>query len=445
MSAKGFLLDWRRRSMPTRLAGPAALVATLLALASPALAGAARPRKLTAPRPAVLSIKVAQIGHPGNPSVGIVPFEDAIYGSCAEAPAEPEVAGKSKLPDPCQQVGNVPYRYGIGELEVTVAQYVAFLNTVDPFGRNTHDLYSETESGSAWPRFGEIDFSSGAAPGRHYTAAAPEWLDKPYAFANFLRSARFANSLANGRVLARKASASNGFSYVTYRVRLSRRTSTGMYDMHKRAMTRDRKSGFVIPSQNEWIKAAYYDPKGGGTDSYWKYPTNEGEFGAKEADAPAQSVLDPLDGNVLNAEEGRPLATFHASETEAPAWCPSNQTQEACETVNPLGLSPSSYAKAYQGSVGTVGQAKTFSPWGTLDQGGNAVEWTDTITPPPFGAKGHRVWRRLHGGIANAPAYQLWLSAVGLQPQDNAFYTATYPWLGIRVGVIGALVGSAKG
>ena len=51
----------------------------------------------------------------------------------------------------------------------------------------------------------------------------------------------------------------------------------------------------------------------------------------------------------------------------------------------------------------------------------------------------HMIWRRLHGGIANAPVYQLWLSAVGLQPQDNAFYTATYPWLGFRIGVIGNL------
>ena len=80
------------------------------------------------------------------------------------------------------------------------------------------------------------------------------------------------------------------------------------------------------------------------------------------------------------------------------------------------------------------------STWqGTLDQGGNAVEWTDTITPPPSGRSDGRIWRRLHGGIANAPVYQLWLSAVGLQPQDNSFFTATYPWLGIRVGVLGNL------
>jgi hypothetical protein len=75
-----------------------------------------------------------------------------------------------------------------------------------------------------------------------------------------------------------------------------------------------------------------------------------------------------------------------------------------------------------------------------LDQGGNAVEWTDTIAPPPAGQSSARVWRRLHGGISNAPAFQMWPSAVGLQPQDNAFFDRTYPWLGLRIGVVGNLV-----
>ncbi len=221
-----------------------------LALAIPAAS-------VAAPKPAVLTFKTVTVGAPGNPSVGIVPFTDAVYSSCAEVvPAE-------KQP-PCQQVGSVGYRYGIGRLEVTVAQYVAFLNTADPAGRNRHKLYSSTESGSEWPKYGQIDFSAGARPGHHYSVASPQWADKPYGFANFLRSARFANSLYNGRCLVKKAAAANGFHYVTYRVRLSHRTETGMYDMHVRAMTRSHKRGFVIPSQNEWIKAAYYDPSGGG-------------------------------------------------------------------------------------------------------------------------------------------------------------------------------------
>jgi hypothetical protein len=403
----------------------AAMAVVLAALAAPAASAAA-------PAPAVLTFRTLAVGAPGNPAVGIVPFADAVYRSCAEAPA-PE---GSRAPA-CQEVGDVAYGYGIGELEVTVRQWVAFLNTVDPGARNRDKLYTRTESGSEGPRFGQIDFAPGARPGRHYRLASADWGDKPYGFANFLRAARFTNSLDNGKVLSRKWGSAAGFPAVTYRVRLSRNTETGMYDMRKRAPVRTGKSGFVIPSQNEWIKAAYYDPRGGGTYSYWKYPTNAGVFGDGGATAPAQATLDPANGDVANSST-QPLAIYHTPETTPPSWCPANQTQADCATVNPFDIPAGAYEKAFQGSLGTVGQAKTRSPWGTLDQGGNVVEWTDTITPPPFGAKGHRVWRRLHGGIANAPVYQLWLSAVGLQPQDNAVFTKTYPWLGLRIGVIGS-------
>jgi hypothetical protein len=422
--------------MPSTAAASTALKNRLLiALAAIAMVALAVPAlSAGAPRPAVLTFKTVRVDAPGNPSVGIIPFKDAVYSSCAEVvPAE-------KQP-PCQQVGGVDYRYGIGQLEVTVAQYVAFLNTADPAGRNRHKLYSTNESSSEWPKYGQIDFSSGAAAGRHYSVASPEWADKPYGFANFLRSARFVNSLYNGQLLARRASANGGFRYVAYRVRLSRQTESGMYDMTVRAATRSHKSGFVVPSQDEWIKAAYYDPNGGGKYSYWQYPTNPGAFGDEGASAPHEATLDPKSGDVTNAS-AQPLAIFHTLEaTPAPSWCPAAFSAETCSTVNPFGIKASTYANAYQGSLGTVGQAKTVSPWGTLDQGGNAVEWTDTITSPPSGRSGAhgRVWRRLHGGIANAPVYQLWLSAVGLQPQDNTFYTATYPWLGIRVGVLGDL------
>ena len=192
-------------SLPNRrLVGLIAGLAALVALALPALAGRGGPEPKL-PKPAVLTFKLAQVGKPGNPSVAIVPFTSALYPNCAAAPPEPKL-GKSNLPDPCQEVGSVPYEYGIGEVEVTVEQYVAFLNTVDPFGRNQMGLYSETESGTAWPRYGQIDYSALARAGKHYTAAAPEWNDKPYGFANFLRSARFDNSVANGKVLSQTES-----------------------------------------------------------------------------------------------------------------------------------------------------------------------------------------------------------------------------------------------
>lgn len=412
---------------------PVLILAALAALVIPASASATS-------APSVLTFKTVEVGAPGNPSVGIVPFKDALYASCAEVPAP-----ASPRAPVCQAVGGVAYQYGIGLLEVTVAQWVAFLNTVDPRGRNKYDLYAETESGAAWPRFGQINFNAGAKPGQHYSPAAPEWEDKPYGFADFLRAARFVNSVQNGKLISKVATAEGSYTTTTYRVRLSRQTERGMYDMRKPKATRTGKSGFVVPSQDEWIKAAYYDPKGGGTHSYWKYPTNPGTFGAKETDAPMQATLDASTGDVTNAAQ-QPLAIYHDSAQTAPNWCPSIQTASDCATVNPFGFKPERYAKGYQGSLGTVGQSMTRSPWGALDMGGNAVEWTDTITAPPFGTKGPRVWRRLHGGVPNSVAYQMWISAVGLQPQHNTFFTATYPWLGLRVGVIGDLKpGKAKG
>ena len=405
------------------LALSALLAATIAALLGPSLASA-KPAKR-----AVVTVRAVEVGAPGNPAVAIVPFEDAIYLSCDDAPS-----GSGG----CQAVGDVDYRYGIGELEITVEQWVAFLNTVDPSGSDRHRLYTRTQGSSLWPKYGQIDRSASARKGQHYSVAYPEWADKPYGFASFLSAARFVNALENGRLRAKTAGAQDGFEYVSYEVRLSRKTERGMYDLARdggAGATRDRKRGFVVPSQDEWIKAAYYDPSGGGTYSYWKYPTNPGVFGDDTATAPSQTTLDPSTGEVTNAAT-QPLASYHDSDLPAPSWCPAAVPPDDCSSVNPFGIDPTTYAELYQGSLGAVGQALTTSPWGTLDQGGNAVEWTDTITPPP-GGKGKRVWRRLHGGISNAPAYQLWLSAVGLQPQDNAFYDRTYPWLGFRVGVIG--------
>lgn len=380
-------------------------------------------------RGAIITLKTVEIGAPGNAAVGIVPFTDAIYRSCADAP---------NTSRGCQMVGGVDYPYQIGRLEITVAQYVAFLNTVNPGGRDPHHLYDEVQSSTAWPKYGPIDFSARRPGGEHYSVAYPEWNDKPYGFATFLSAARFVNALDNGRLLSTAKSVSGRFHYVSYRVQLSRRTETGMYDLTRPGATRTGESGFVVPSQDEWIKAAYYDPQGTGTYSYWKYPTNPGVFGDGAATAPSATQLNPGNGDVTNAA-AQPLADYHASGQPAPSWCPSQVPADVCSTVNPFGLDPDAYAAIYQGSLSTVGQAATYSPWGTLDQGGNAVEWTDTITPPPAGQSSARIWRRAHGGVANSSAYQMWLSAVGLVPEDDVFYSRTYPWYGFRIGVIGDL------
>ena len=289
---------------PARRLALLLVLALLAALAVPALAAA---------KGAVLTLKTAEVGAAGNPSVAIVPFTDAVYRECSEAPPESSE---------CLPVGGVKYRYGIGRLEITVAQWVAFLNTADPSGKDPHHLYDSAQSGVAWPKFGQVDFRAKAKPGRHYSVAAPEWADKPFGFATFVRAARFVNSLYNGRLLSKHASSEGAFHYVTYKVRLSKRTESGMYDFGRgggKGPTRAQKTGFVLPSQNEWIKAAYYDPSVGGTYSYWKYPTNPGVFGDGAATAPAPTTLNAANGDVTNAAT-QPLATYHAQGVAAPTW-----------------------------------------------------------------------------------------------------------------------------
>jgi hypothetical protein len=400
------------------------------------------------PAAGVVTVTMAMVGDPGNPSVGVIqsfggppghfvdppvtPRDTGIYKNCSGAPAPPPA---------CLTVGGVGYTYGIGEFDITVSQYVTFLNTVDPSGRNTLQLYYDDMNPTVWPKYGSISYTSSAAAGQHYSVAYPEWADKPFNFADFSRAARFVNSLTNGTVLSQTKSSSGSFNYTTYTVRLSRQTDTGMYDVANPETTRTKSTGFVIPSNDEWVKAAYYDPQGGGTDSYWAYAT--GPF-----NQPNVAVLNPTTGDVENAAD-QPLATYNPNDPNssvdtpgappgaAPDWCPS-QAGSNCDTLpadSPTGLD---LQKNYTANVSTVGANKTPSPWGTYDQNGNVVQILDTLAPQPPGYNFLRNWHYYHGGVANAPAYQLEISAFGYFPGDTDL-SRGYPWLGFRVGVIGNL------
>src|SRR6476646_9860612 len=316
----------------------------------------------------VLTIPMATVGDPGNPSVGVwqvfktlgtsgtsvtLPPNNStgIYKSCADAPAS--------APS-CLTVGGVDDTYGIGEFEITVSQYVTFLNTVDPDGKNLRQLYEDHMNPTAWPKYGSIGYSSEAAFGKHYSVAYPEWAQKPFNFGDFRRGAQFVNSLFNGKVLSKTQSTANGFKYVTYKVRLSPKTERGMYDMKAETPTRSASTGFVLPSNDEWVKAAYYDPKHGGTNSYWVYPT--GPF-----DPPNPSKLNSTTGDVVNAGK-QPLATYNPNDPNssvdtpgspagaAPDWCPS-QAGSTCGDL-PSNLPPGlDLEKNFMGNVSTIGQA----------------------------------------------------------------------------------------
>ena len=92
-------------------------------------------------------------------------------------------------------VGGVPYEFRLGKYEVTNAQYVEFLNAVDPTGDNALGLYNELRSTN---RNGGIDLKGDAADGSKYVIKAGRG-NNPVVFVTPYDAFRFANWLHNGQ------------------------------------------------------------------------------------------------------------------------------------------------------------------------------------------------------------------------------------------------------
>ena len=104
---------------------------------------------------ASITLRTVTVGAPGNPSVAIVPFTDAIYQSCADALVSEE------LPDGRRRQLSISDRSAGGDGPA--------MGDV-PERRRSHRPRSAPalqrhESSSAWPRYGQINFRSSAAPG----------------------------------------------------------------------------------------------------------------------------------------------------------------------------------------------------------------------------------------------------------------------------------------
>ena len=307
-----------------------------------------------------------------------------------------------------------------------------------------HDLYSATESSSAWPKFGQINFSSSAPSGRHYSVGVPG-MGRQALRLRQLPAGRPLRQLALQRAsCSPRAPAANGALQLRHLPgpALARRPGAGCTTSpaKRTGATRATRPGFVVPSQDEWIKAAYYDPSGGGTYSYWKYPTNAGRVRRRHGDrAEHDDARSRAPATSPTPRRSRsPPTTRRAA--RHPTWCPAAVSAERLLQRQPVrdrsddlrgGLPGQPRHRRPGPDHFAVGHARPGRQRGRVDRHDHRRRRRATATAA--------VWRRLHGGIANAPAYQLWLSAVGLQPQDNAFYDRTYPWLGFRIGVIGNL------
>jgi sulfatase modifying factor 1 len=155
--------------------------------------------------------------------------------------------------------GAVNYRYSIGTYEVTNAQYAAFLNAKaksDPYG-----LYNEGQVmfyESTYPERGLGGILRTGVDGAYRYSTIAGRAQNPVNFVSFWDAARFVNWLSNGQ--------GNGD------------TETGTYTLtadgvSANSVVRNAGASWVIPTENEWYKAAYY--KGGGLNAgYWAFGTS---------------------------------------------------------------------------------------------------------------------------------------------------------------------------
>jgi formylglycine-generating enzyme len=239
------------------------------------------------------------------------------------------IGDPGNAPD-AKNFGSVAYNYRIGTYEVTNSQYTDFLNAKaasDPL-----NLYNPLMGSSA---FGGI-VQSGVSGSFTY-AVKPIFANKPVNDVNWFDAVRFVNWLGNGQ--------GNGD------------TETGSYTLlggtptpsNGVSVARNPGATWVLPNENEWYKAAYYQPKsqGGDVDNYWLYPTR--------SNIPPTAATASPTGDINNP--GANVANFSV----ASAWNGTN------------GLLPPT------GNVTTVGSAGPLSAsyYGTFDQGGNVEEWTE--------------------------------------------------------------------
>ncbi len=219
--------------------------------------------------------------------------------------------------------GAVDHWYDIGKYEVTAGQYTEFLNAVA-----ADDVYALYNTNMSASEFGCKIERTGPA-GSYAYSVAPDHADRPVNFVSWADAARFANWLHNAQPTGPQglATTEDGAYYLNGAV-----TEPAL-----QAVTREASAVFFIPGEDEWYKAAYFEPDYNGTVIYYDYATTTNS-------QQSNVVVDPDPGSNANFfrngwAEGAPYYTTEVGEFE-----------------------------------------NSQSPWDTFDQGGNVWEWNEDVT-----------------------------------------------------------------
>jgi len=229
--------------------------------------------------------------------------------------------------------GAVAYTYDIGKYEVTAGQYTAFLNAVAK--TDTYGLYNAqmdtnaqgcqiTQHGAS----GNYTYDFSGRP----SGLESDWVNRPVNYVTWGDAARFANWLTNGQLTGNQdlTTTEGGSYYLNGAI-----TRAALMAVTRKSPPQGGQ--YYIPTEDEWYKAAYYDPNKTGGAGYWDYATGTNTV-------PSNVLTDPDPGNNGN-------------------YCPNSQYTIG----NPY----------YRTEVEAFENSE--SPYGTFDQNGNVSEWNEAI------------------------------------------------------------------
>jgi len=227
--------------------------------------------------------------------------------------------------------GGVANTYRISKTEVTNGQYTDFLNAVDATATNSLGLFNTSMAGN----FGGIE-NTGTTDGSRYVAQTGRE-NNPVTYVSWYDSVRFINWLDNGQPTDGTGTESGAYT-------LDGNSATPTNGL---SVTRDAGATYWLPSEDEWYKAAYYDPSG----TYFDF--------ANGSDTPPVSDQPGDDPSAANYFSNIPSDIGF-----------NDGFAVSGSTSFPSSTNPFTDVGAYTAAT---------SPYGTYDQNGNVWEWNEAL------------------------------------------------------------------
>ncbi len=298
--------------------------------------------------------------------------------------------------------GGVNYEYNIGRYEVTTSQWVQFFNAAYDRPAGQPNLPWLTPP-TFWGAQGTTPINASNPNARRWQVPAGNEM-RAVGNISWRMAAMYCNFLHNGGAVAGGVTPRENFLSGAYDVSTFGPNGMGGFADQP---TRSPGARYFIPSRDEWIKAAHYDPHryGPNQGGYWEYSNSTdawipgGPPGAHINLPPGPSGPNP-DGPLAQANYG---------------WDEFRFPGYGSPFAVPLGAYPD-----------------VQSPWGLLDVAGATAEWTEQISYGTFEGPDARYVEGSHWN--GAPGYGLG-DSISFSPGQLAPYLSAFDF-GFRVASV---------